>query len=52
MYAHVIGVSILMKERSAENVVQTYLSGISVHKGGSIAVLSDNGTQFKNTVLN
>ena len=43
--------AILLKETSTENVVQVYLSGIFAHKGGSIAVLSDNGTEFKNTVL-
>ena len=39
---------------SAENVVQAYLSGILIltKKGGSVAILSDNGTEFKNKVLN
>ena len=36
-----------MKKRSAENVVQAYLSGIFTNKGGSIATLSDNGTDSK-----
>ena len=44
--------TISIKEKSAENVMQAYLSGISVHKGGSIAILRDNGTEFKNTTLN
>ena len=44
--------ALLFKEESAENVVQAYLSGIFPHKGGSIAVLSDNGTEFKNATLN
>ena len=35
--------AICMKEKSAENV-QAYLSVIFTHKGGSIAILSDNGT--------
>ena len=39
--------SISMKEKSGEKVVQAYLSGIFVHKGGSIAILSNNGTEFK-----
>ena len=38
-----------MKEKSTENVVQAYLSGIITHKGGSIAIPSDNGTEFKNS---
>ena len=41
-----------MKEKSAQNVVQAYLLGIFAHKKGSIAILSDNGTEFKITVLN
>ena len=41
-----------MKEKSAENVVQPYVSGIFAHKGGSIVILSYNGTEFKNTMLN
>ena len=40
-----------MKEKSAENVVQAFLSGILSHKGGSVAILSDNGKEFKNKVL-
>ena len=44
--------TILMKENLAENVIQVYLSGILVHKGTSIAILSNNGTEFKNIVLN
>ena len=38
--------------KSAENVVQAYLSGILAHKGRSVANFSDNGTEFKNKVLN
>ena len=41
-----------MKEKSAENIVQAYLSNIITHKGGSVAILSDNGTEFKNKILN
>ena len=41
-----------MKEQSAENVVQAYLSGILAYKGESVAILTDNGTEFKNKVLN
>ena len=36
-----------MKETSAENVVQAYLSGILTNKGGSTTILSDNGTELK-----
>ena len=41
----------LMKEKSAENVIQAHLSGILANKGGSRAMLSDNNTEFKNKVL-
>ena len=41
-----------MKENCAENVVQAHLSGILAHKGGSVAILSDSGTEFRNKVLN
>ena len=43
---------VLMKETSAENVVQAYLSGILAHKGGSVAISSDNGKEFRNKVSN
>ena len=41
-----------MKEKSAENVVPACLSSILAHKGGSITVLFDNGTEFKYIALN
>ena len=44
--------TILMKEKSAENVIQAYLSGILAHKDGRVAILSDNITELKNKVLN
>ena len=39
--------AITMKEKSAENVEQAYLSGLFTQKGGSIATFSDNGTEWK-----
>ena len=42
--------AILMKEKSVENVVQAYLSGIFAHKGDSIAIPSDKG-RVKNAFL-
>ena len=38
-----------MKEKSAENAVQADLLGKFTHSGGSIAILSDNGTEIHNT---
>ena len=52
IHAHIIYVfTILMKEKWAENAVQAYLWGIFTHKGGSLAILSDNGSEFKNAIL-
>ena len=39
-------------EKSAENVVQAYPSGIFTHKGGRIALIIDKGSVFQNTVSN
>ena len=39
--------AISMKEKSAENVMKAYLSGILAHNEGSIAILSNNGTNSK-----
>ena len=44
--------AIVMKEISAENVIQANFSGILAHKSESVTILSDNGTKFKNKVLN
>ena len=44
--------AIPMKGKSAENIIQDNLSAILAHKGRSVAILSDNGTEFKNKVLN
>ena len=44
--------TIPIMKRSAENVVWAYLSGILAPKGRSMAILSYNGTEFKNEVLN
>ena len=36
-----------MKEKSSENVVQAYLSGILAHKSESVKICSENGTEIK-----
>ena len=43
--------TVSMKETSAENVAQAYLSGMLAHKESNVAIVSDNGTEFKNKVL-
>ena len=35
-----------------KSVIQAYLSGILGHKSESIAILSKNGTEFKNKAVN
>ena len=40
-----------LKEKSAENLVQAYLSNILAQKSGTVAILSDNGTEFKDRML-
>ena len=40
-----------VKDESAENVIQAYLSGILAHRRGSVAILSDNATEFKTKFL-
>ena len=40
-----------IKEQSAENVIQSYLSGMLNHKDESVAILSDNGTEFKSKAV-
>ena len=44
--------TVTMKEKSAEHVVQAYLSDILAPTGRSIAIWSDKGTESKNKVLN
>ena len=39
-------------KKSAENLFQAYLSGILAHEGRGVAIPSNNGTEFKNNVLN
>ena len=36
-----------MNGKSAKNIEQAYLSNILMHKGGSVTILSNNGTEFK-----
>ena len=40
-----------MKEKSAENAIHAYLSGILAHKGGSVTILNDSRAEFKNKVI-
>ena len=47
---HVLCVCNSDEGKAAGNVVQAYSSGILGNKDGSVAILSDNCTEFKNTV--
>ena len=52
MSAHILCVYNSGDGKSDENIVQEYLPGILAHKGGSAAILSDNGTEFIKKILN
>ena len=47
MHQHIICVCHTHEKSQLKNVVQAYLSSIFAHKGGSIAILSDNRTELK-----
>ena len=41
----------MIRDKSAENALQGYLSGILAYKGRCVTILSDNGMRFKNKIL-
>ena len=41
-----------LKTKTAEEVFQAYVDNVYSKFGGSIKILSDNGTEFKNLSLN
>ena len=49
---HILCVHSTNEGKISQNVVQVYLSGILAYKGRSLTILSDNGTEVKNKVLN
>ena len=40
-----------LKTKQAEEVVQTYIDNIYCKFGGSLKILTDNGTEFKNELF-
>ena len=52
LFTCIICVNSPNRGKSDVNVVQAYLLVILTHKGGSVAFLSDNGTEFKNKAIN
>ena len=40
-----------LKTKTAEEVIQTYIDNIYSKFGGSMKILSDNGTEFKNKIF-
>ena len=42
---------VLLKAKTAEEVIQAYIDNINAKFGGSLKILSDNGTEFKNKLL-
>ena len=51
IYTHLVCLQFQWRKKSAENVVQAYLSSILANKGRCVAILSDNGTEFEKKVL-
>ena len=40
-----------LKTKTAEEVLQAYINGVYSKFGGSLKILSDNGTEFKNKIF-
>ena len=45
-------IAVLMPDKTAESVVEAYLSGILSRSGTSMVCLSDNGSELKNNQMN
>ena len=45
-------IAVLMPDKTAKSIVDTYLSGILSRAGASMVCLSDNGSEIKNTQMN
>ena len=51
MYANWIHILNPLKTKTASQVVQAYVEGVYAKFGGSMKILSDNGTEFKNQLF-
>ena len=51
MYAYRLCILYPSQTKTAEEVLQAYIDHVYSKFGGSIKILSDNGTEFKNKVL-
>ena len=51
MHAHWLCVCIPLKTKQASEVVQAYIDNVYAKFGGSLKILSDNGTEFKNLIF-
>ena len=40
-----------LKTKTAEEVLQAYIDNVYAKFGGSLKILSDNGTEFKNKIF-
>ena len=49
--AYRICVCIPLKTKTAEEVLQAYIDNVYSKFGGSLKILSDNGTEFKNKIF-
>ena len=51
MYANRLYVLCTFETKAAEEVIQAYIDNVYSKFGGSLKMLSDNGTEFKNKVF-
>ena len=47
---HVNWLCVPLKTKTAEEVIQVYIDNVYSKFGGSLKILSDNGTEFKNKI--
>ena len=52
LYADRLCFCVPLKTKMAEEVIQAYIDNVYSKFGGSLKMLSDNGTEFKNKMLN
>ena len=51
MYANGLCILCSLKTKTAEEVIEAYIDNVYSKFGGSIRILSDNGTEFKNKIF-
>ena len=51
MYANRLCILCALKTKTAEEVIQAYIDNVYSKFRGSMKILSDNGTEFKNRIF-